>query len=415
MRGQPWKVGLYIRLSKDDGHKESLSVQNQRKILMDYLEHDFQDPWVLIGEFIDDGRSGTDDSREEFQRLIAQVKAGRVNCVLCKTLSRAFRNYADQGYFLEELFPRCRTRFIALGSPRVDSYLDPEAVQLGLEIPINGILNDRYAAKTSADVRRTLDMKRRRGEFIGSFAPYGYAKDPGDKNRLVPDPEAAAVVQAIFEHCLAGESRGAIAAWLNSRGIPNPTAYKRRQGLRYARPGPDTDGLWSQSTVARILKNPVYAGDLVQGRQRVVSYKVHQTVSVPPEDWYLVEGTHAPLISPECFRRVQEQGTVRLAPGQTEPHLFAGLLRCADCGGSMTRRRAKATVYYHCATYRRKSKTACTKHTIREDALLRQCAQALGTAELERSLLLERVERVLIREGGRAEIIYKNVINFTKA
>lgn len=414
MRGQPWQVGLYIRLSKDDGHKESLSVQNQRKILMDYLEHDFQDPWVLVGEFVDDGLSGTDDSRENFQRLIAQVKAGRVNCVLCKTLSRAFRNYADQGYFLEELFPRCRTRFIALGSPRVDSYLDPEAVQLGLEIPINGILNDRYAAKTSADVRRTLDMKRRRGEFIGSFAPYGYAKDPEDKNRLVPDPEAAAVVREIFARCLAGESRSAITAWLNAQKIPNPTAYKAGKGLRYARPGPRTDGLWNQATVARILKNPVYAGVLVQGRQRVVSYKVHQTVPVPPEEWYQVEGTHEPLVPPALFQKVQEQGVVRRAPGQAEPHLFAGLLRCADCGGAMTRRRARGTVYYHCSTYRRKSKTACTKHTIREDALLDQCAQALGTAALDRPLLLERVERVLVREGGRAEIVYKNVTKFTK-
>lgn len=358
----------------------------------------------------DDGLSGTDDSRESFQRLIAQVKAGRVNCVLCKTLSRAFRNYADQGYFLEELFPRCRTRFIALGSPRVDSYLDPEAVQLGLEIPINGILNDRYAAKTSADVRRTLDMKRRRGEFIGSFAPYGYAKDPEDKNRLIPDPAAAAVVREMFRRCLAGESRGAITAWLNQAGIPNPTAYKLRQGLDYGRPGPATDGLWSQSTVARILKNPVYAGTLVQGRQRVVSYKVHQTISVPRENWYQVEGTHEPLIPPELFQKIQERPGVRRAPGQGAPHLFAGLLCCADCGRAMTRRRARETVYYHCSTYRRRSKTACSKHTIREDALCRQTALALGEPELTRALLTQRVERIRIHEGGRAEVIEKGEI-----
>lgn len=166
-----WKVGLYIRLSRDDGRQESLSVQNQRKILLDYLENEFEGQWELAGIYIDDGLTGTDDSRENFQRMIAAMKAGKVNCILCKTLSRAFRNYADQGYFLEEVFPRYRTRFISLGSPRVDSYLDPEAVQLGLEIPINGILNDRYAAKTSADVRRTLDMKRRRGSSSGLSRP----------------------------------------------------------------------------------------------------------------------------------------------------------------------------------------------------------------------------------------------------
>ena len=175
-----WKVGVYLRLSKEDARRESASIANQRAILLDYLNHEFQDPWTLTQVYTDDGRTGTDDSRPAFQSLIRDVERGKVNCVLCKTLSRAFRNYADQGYYLEEFFPRHRTRFIALGSPRVDSYLHPDAVQWGLEIPINGILNDRYAAKTSADVRRTLDMKRRRGEFIGSFAPYGYAKDPED-------------------------------------------------------------------------------------------------------------------------------------------------------------------------------------------------------------------------------------------
>ena len=171
LAGGLWRVGLYIRLSRDDGREESLSVQNQRKILLDYLEHEFQGQWELAGIYVDDGLTGTDDSRESFQRMIGDMKAGKLNCIVCKTLSRAFRNYADQGYFLEEVFPRYRTRFISLGSPRVDSFLDPEAVQMGLEIPINGILNDRYAAKTSADVRRTLDMKRRRGEFIGVLRP----------------------------------------------------------------------------------------------------------------------------------------------------------------------------------------------------------------------------------------------------
>ena len=156
LAGGLWRVGLYIRLSRDDGREESLSVQNQRKILLDYLEHEFQGQWELAGIYVDDGLTGTDDSRESFQRMIGDMKAGKLNCIVCKTLSRAFRNYADQGYFLEEVFPRYRTRFISLGSPRVDSFLDPEAVQMGLEIPINGILNDRYAAKTSADVRRTL-------------------------------------------------------------------------------------------------------------------------------------------------------------------------------------------------------------------------------------------------------------------
>ena len=399
-----WRVGVYIRLSRDDGRQESLSVQNQRKILLDYLEQEFQGQWELAGIYVDDGLTGTDDSRESFQRMIGDMKAGKVNCILCKTLSRAFRNYADQGYFLEEVFPRYRTRFIALGSPRVDSFLDPEAVQMGLEIPINGILNDRYAAKTSADVRRTLDMKRRRGEFIGSFAPYGYAKDPQDKNSLIPDPEAARGVGEIFQWYTQGMGKGAIAGRLNQAGEPNPTAYKARQGSNYRRPGGASDGLWSAATVGRILQNPVYAGTLVQGRQRVVSYKVHQTVEVPREGWYVVEGTHPPIVPPALFRRAQDlaRRDTRRAPGRGEVHLFAGLLRCADCGKAMSRKTARNLAYYTCSTYRRKSKTACTKHTIREDRLRAQVAQALGAGEedLSRGLLFEKVKEILVHEGG---------------
>lgn len=403
-----WRVGLYIRLSREDGRQESLSVQNQRKILLDYLHTDFTGRWELAGEYIDDGLTGTDDSREAFQRLIAQVKEGKVNCILCKTLSRAFRNYADQGYFLEEFFPRHRTRFIALGSPRVDSFLDPEAVQTGLEIPINGILNDRYAARTSADVRRTLDMKRRRGEFIGSFAPYGYAKDPADRNRLVPDPTAAKVVGEIFLWYTQGLGKGAIAARLNDRGTPNPTAYKEGQGLGYRRPGDQNDGLWSAMSVSRILSNPVYGGTMVQGRQRVVSYKVHQTMTVPAEDWYVVEGTHVPIVPPDLLARARaiQQSQTRRAPGSREVHLLAGFLRCADCGKSMTRKTARGIAYYTCSTYRRKSKLACTKHTVREDKVTGELAAVLGCApeDLTRPLLFRRVDCIRVREGGGLEI-----------
>lgn len=409
-RGGPmvWQVGLYIRLSREDGRVESLSVTNQRKILLDYLNHEFSGTWQLQSEYVDDGTSGTGDDRAGFQRMIADIRAGRLNCVLCKTLSRAFRNYADQGYFLEELFPRYRVRFISLGSPRVDSFLDPEAVEQGLEIPISGILNDRYAAKTSADVRRTFDMKRRRGEFIGSFAPYGYAKHPEDHNRLIPDPAAAAVVREIFARFLAGESRNAIARDLNEAKIPNPTAYKTRTGSRYRHSEPSNDGLWSGTTVGRILQNQVYAGDMVQGRQRVVSYKVHATLSQPPEDWYVVENTHEPLVSREDFLKVRERTAfgVRCPAGRSEPHPLSGLLICQDCGRPMTRRTAKGVVYYLCSTYRRKSKLKCTKHTIREDRVLPLLAEKLEEPmeNLSRSLLLNRVQGIQVAEGGEVTV-----------
>ena len=157
-----------------------------------------------------------------------------------------------------------------------------------------------------------------------------------------------------------------------------------------------------------MLQNPVYAGTLVQGRQRVVSYKVHQTMAVPPEDWYVVEGTHVPLVPPALFQRAQElaQRETRRAPGQRTLHLFAGFLRCADCGKSMSRKTARGIIYYTCSTYRRKSKTACTKHTIREDRLRSQVAQALGVQPeaLSRRLLFEQVREILVHEDGEVTV-----------
>jgi len=373
-----WYMALYIRLSKDDGNDESLSVTNQKKILTEYVEKIFQGEYVIVDYYVDDGRTGTDYDRPDFQRMIHDVEAKKVNCVVCKNLARAFRNYSDQGYFLESFFPLHRTRFITLGDPKVDTYLNPEAVS-GMEVPINGLMNDRFAYSTSSSVRRTFDTKRRNGEFIGAFAPYGYSKHPSDKNALVIDEEAAQVVKDIFHWYVYGSGSGngglskeGIARKLNEMGIPNPAMYKMKKGLRYKNPhAKENDGLWTGASISRLLKNKVYIGTMVQGRQRVISYKVHDMVSTPEDEWYQVEHTHDPVISPELFEKAQEFQTkdIRAAPKKKENYLFSGFLKCADCGKAMTRRASKEFIYYNCSTYKRKSKDKCTKHTMRLDKL----------------------------------------------
>ena len=176
-----WRIGKYIRLSRDDGNSESESITNQRKILDEQIAACFGGSCFVTDEYIDDGRTGTsDDTRPEFMRLTSDVKNGRVNCIVTKNLSRAFRNSANQGKFLEEFIPLYNTRFISLYEPRIDTYLNPEVVH-SLEVSITGFINEQYAYKTSLDVRRTFDTKRKNGEFIGAFAPYGYLKDPSDK------------------------------------------------------------------------------------------------------------------------------------------------------------------------------------------------------------------------------------------
>ena len=216
----------------------SESVVNQNRILDDEL-HGFFAPGTdaVVDTYVDDGTSGTTDAeRADFQRMAADIRSGRINCVVVKNLSRAFRNSANQGRFLEEFIPLYRTRFISLYEPRLDTLFNPEAVH-SLEVGLTGFLNEQYAYKTSADVRRTFRHKREKGEFIGAFAPYGYAKDPENRNRLVVDQAAAAVVRDIFYWFVReGLSRQGIARRLNGLGIPNPTAYKRGCGLRYENP-----------------------------------------------------------------------------------------------------------------------------------------------------------------------------------
>ena len=255
-----WKVGKYIRLSRDDGNSESESITNQRKILNEHIPDFFEDDYDIIDEYIDDGRTGTsDDTRPDFLRLIEDVKRGRINCIITKNLSRAFRNSANQGKFLEEFIPLYNTRFISLYEPRIDTFLNPEIVH-SLEVSITGFINEQYAYKTSMDIRRTFDMKRKKGEFIGAFAPYGYKKNPENKNALIIDEEAAEVVREIFHWFVnEGMSKYGITRRLNELGVLNPAAYKRKKGLNYANPQKMlNDGLWSEKTVATILANEVY-------------------------------------------------------------------------------------------------------------------------------------------------------------
>lgn len=386
-KGAFWKIGKYIRLSRDDGNVISESVINQDKILSDEIPGFFAgSQYEVVDTYIDDGTSGTTDiERQDFQRMVRDMKSGRINCIIVKNLSRAFRNSANQGRFLEEFIPLYSARFISLYQPRIDTFLDPEVVH-SLEVSITGFMNEQYAYKTSADVRRTFKHKREKGEFIGAFAPYGYAKDPENKNALLIDEEAARVVRDMFTWFVSdGMSKAGIAKRLNAYGVPNPTAYKRRKGLRYENPNTaHNDGLWCPTTVARMLQDPVYIGVMRQGRQRVISYKVHKRSSVPESEWFVVEDAVPAIISRDTFQAAQSmhRRDTRAAPGRGDVYLFSGFIRCAGCQKSMTRRSSKGLVYYACRTYRDKSRTRCTRHSIRLD-LLEQAVLAVIQRQIE--------------------------------
>lgn len=396
-----WKIGLYIRLSKEDEKKsekedDSESVINQEKILRDFTAAYFKPgTYEIVDVFPDDGRTGTDTARPEFSRLVSDIIRGEINCMIIKSLARGFRNLADQQKFLEEFIPLHGTRFINIGNPFIDTFANPHSVS-GLEVPIRGMFNEQLAAVTSEEVRKTFNMKRERGEFIGSFAPYGYRKDPDNKNRLLIDEEAAETVRIIFRWFVhEGYSKRGIAERLNQMGEPNPEAYKKKNGLKYQNPNSGTnDGLWSAITVYRLLRNAMYIGVMVQGKYRVINYKIHKQINVPEEEWFIVPGTHEAIIDQETFEKAQllNQRDTRTSPGKKTVSIMAGLVRCAGCRKAMHRKTARNIPYYHCRTYI--DKKTCSKHTIRQDNLEAAVLLALQIQIGLAGILPDEIERI---------------------
>ena len=366
-----WRLGEYIRLSKEDlkkGKDDSNSVKNQRDLLNDFYQKHIEE-FESVSEYVDDGHTGTDANREDFQRLLADVMSGKINCVVVKDLSRFARNYSDAGSLIDNLFVQMGVRFISLAE-NVDSFTNPDSVS-NIIVPITNVMNDNYCYQTSKKIRQVFDYKRRNGQYIGAFAPYGYIKHPKDKHKLIVDPDAAETVKLIFSLFLQGTSKRAIALHLNEHGVPSPSAYKLLKGLPVSTRGYD-EPMWGGRMIHAILTNPTYTGDLAQGRSRVKSYKVHQIETVPREEWVEVAGTHEAIIDYETFDKVQAllKRDTRTSPEGRKVHLFSGFLKCADCGRAITRCVSKNNhVYYACSTYKNRSRTACTMHSIKHERL----------------------------------------------
>lgn len=397
-----WLICVYIRLSKEDTRNisrqvkneqqlKSESIKNQKSILTSWIE-DYFEPgtYEIVGFFEDDGLTGTDDTREDFMRMIGTIERGEGNCVVVKTLSRAFRNYSDQGYYLEEYFPSRNVRFISTMDSFVDTYTNSEAIY-NLDVPMYGVLNDRFAATTSRAVRRTFDDKRSKGKFIGAFPPYGFLKDPENKNHLILDPDTAPIKVQMKDWLLhEGMSLGGVARRLNAMGIPNPTKYKRLKGWKYCNPHvEDNDGLWCGTTVRNVIFSLMNLGHMVQGRQKVVSYKIHDKVAVPEEEWFIVENTHEATFTQEDYDALCDlfERDTRTANNSGTVHKFAGLLKCGKCKKAMHRSHAKNITYFKCGTRRNKSAEACSVKSIRQDKLEQAVLGAIqGQIKLVESL-----------------------------
>lgn len=355
-----WRTALYARLSRDDGDKpESDSIANQRKLLERFFAGQAQ--MELVDFYSDDGYTGYNFDRPDFQRMVLDIEAGKVNCVVVKDLSRFGRNYIDVGYYLERWFPKRGVRFIALGDA-----IDSEKGAYDISLPVKNVVNEQYARDISRKVRSSFQVKQQNGEFIGAFASYGYRKDPEDHNRLLIDPPAAAVVRRIFTLYEQGMGKIRIAKLLNEEKIPCPSEYKRLNGEKYHN-GQRLGGTsyWTYATIHRILKNQMYTGRMEQGRapRQGMHGKAKQ---LPREQWTVVEGTHEAIIEPDQWERVQTllQKDTRTLNFEQNVSPFAGFLRCGDCGRAMSKTNHPGGVYYCCGSYKRYGPSVCTRHGI---------------------------------------------------
>jgi DNA invertase Pin-like site-specific DNA recombinase len=374
-----WKIAAYVRLSKEDGNDESYSVKNQKQRLSAFVENLMLDEEMeLVDIYVDDGYTGTDSNRDSFQRMLDDIDKGAVNCVIVKDLSRLSRNDWECKRYLQHLFVLKDVRFISLELPKLDSYENPEAIY-DLGVSMQSLYNENHCRETSIKIRGTFNTKRKNGEFIGAFPPYGYLKDPADKHRFIIDPDSAPVVKDIFSWFVyEGMSKSGIAKKLIGLGIPCPAVYKRQMGMNYHNPTIlDENSLWSTRTVSTIMENQMYLGHMVQGKQKVKSYKVHTRVSMPESEWFIVENMHEPIIDKETFDRAQSlmQRDTRTPPKSGKLYPFSGFLRCADCNRAMVRRTSKNLVYYACRTYT--AQGLCSRHSIRHDILEKAVLQAI--------------------------------------
>lgn len=372
MQSRIYRTAIYARLSRNDGDKaESNSIVSQRSLCEDYIRS--RPDLELVKTYADDGWSGVSFDRPNFRLLEQDIRDGKVDCIVCKDLSRFSRNYIEAGRYLEKIFPQLGIRFIAIndaydsatGNPQSDSFI----------IPFKNLINDTYCKDISVKIRSSLEVKRRKGEYVGAFAPYGYVKDPEDKRRLAVDEYAGEIVRTIFGFYKEGYSIGAIADRLNETGVPSPMEYRLSQGSRYQTLFRTHDcAKWSYPAVHRILTNEVYIGALVQGKTGTPNYKVRKLRPREEAEWVRVEDSHEPLISHADFMAVRAMlGRDRRSLSDKESiGLFSGFLFCGDCGQSMVRKTVPAKnrtyIYYVCAASKRGE---CGQHSISEKELER--------------------------------------------
>lgn len=401
--GSIYTAALYMRLSKDDdGAAESASIITQRKMLRSYAaEHGY----VVFDEYVDDGWSGTNFDRPDFKRMIADIEAKKVNMVITKDLSRLGRDYITAGQYTEIYFPSKGVRYIAIH----DGY-DSDSPYSDIA-PFKNVINEMYARDTSKKIRSAFATKMRDGAYIAAFAPYGYQKDPADKNHLVVDARSGEVVKHIFHMAAEGVLPTKIARSLNEQRVPPPAVYRcmTHDGLEVSAYSKRQE--WTSATITKMLRNVVYLGHIAQGKTTKISFKSHLTLSNPRDEWIVVENTHEALVDQETFDLVRRRTMARTCEKKgTFYNLFSGIAKCADCGRNMSTtgtRKKGSPANLTCGGYKLYGAEECSNHFIDYNVLYEivqaSLREQLAIGREERAAVLENAQKKQPASAGRQE------------
>ena len=396
-----YNTALYMRLSRDDeNYGDSVSIETQRTILRQYAaEHGLH----VFSEYVDDGWSGTNFERPGFQRMMDDVEAGKVNCIVTKDLSRFGREHVMMDYYLEFIFPEKQVRYIAV--------TENEDTEKGLSdfVPFKNLFNEWFAKDTSRKVKAALHAKFAAGQRTFAYAPLGYKRHPEVKNALAIDEETRWIVEKIFDLAVHGAGAAKITRILVNEKVPTPgwINYKRDGTFAniYAGAPEEKAYAWTIAQVKSILKDETYIGNSIHNKQTNISYKNKKKVRKPKEEWFRVEDTHEPLVSKEDFARVQELiATRRRQQKDGSAQIFSGLVKCADCGWSLAfstnRQNKKPYSYYHCSK-NGQGLHQCTMHYIRYDVLYTYVLARIQYWSYQAQMDEERLLQRLLKNGDR--------------
>lgn len=383
---------MYLRLSREDGDvSESNSISNQRQIIKQFAK---DNAFKIVSEYVDDGFSGSNFDRPNFKKMIKDLENGKFKIIIVKDLSRFGRDYIESGKYLQKIFPEKGIRFISVN----DNY-DSENADVSdthLILPIRNFINDSYCRDISMKVKSSKEVKRKNGEFIGAFAPFGYKKDIKNKHKLIIDKEVSNIIEKIFNMKIEGYSSKAIADFLNSIGSVTPSKHKENNGYNYNTGFIVKNSKWDAKMINRIIENKVYIGVLEQGKTRKLNYKSKREVEVNKEDWIVTYDSHKPIISKSIYLLANKLMLRDVKGSNKEPNILSGMLYCKDCGSSMVRRKVKNkngyNIFYICSEYNNKGK--CSRHSIREDYLLDMTLLALKDYLKQYNNLLEKVNKL---------------------